>query len=305
MRRIELTVTTTDDSGAVRQEQRTVEPSAVPAPEWGHRIVHMLFTELAATVSERDEPKHNAIANRWIKFPNRPAGFDQYFDIRNSQALWIELANLVMGAEADLISARAFKALEPPQEPPFDDDVAVNDLYIIHDRKITFLNQSVHDLIKVQDLVNRLLHESLGGDLVDAIGPDWERVELTRANVMRGLNLKLTSGVLPQKEFDAITQSLAIPKDTPKGEIARAYRNRLMHHVRPSIDYSMFFSPLESRVGEEVKDASGKVVGRRHAIYAKAPVEYLFQDLQAACSEYLDAIVRMLQSLSVIDILRR
>jgi hypothetical protein len=29
----------------------------------------------------------------------------------------------------------------------------------------------------VQDLVNRLLHESLGGDLVDATKPDWEQTQ--------------------------------------------------------------------------------------------------------------------------------
>jgi hypothetical protein len=265
----------------------------------------MLSTELAATVGERDEPKHNAIARKWLEFPNRPAGIEQYFNIRNSQNLWTELASLVTGAEGDLISAHAFKVLEPPEEPSFSDDIAVNDLWYIHNRKITLLNQSVHDLIKVQDLVNRLLHESLGGDLVDTSGSDWERAELTRSNVLKGLKLRLASGVLSQSEFDTISHALAIPKNTPKGEIARTYRNRLMHHVRPSIDYSMFFSSLDSRIGEEVKDAAGKVVERRHLIYAKPPVEYRFEELHSACYEYLDAIVKMLQELSVIDILRR
>ena len=49
---------------------------------------------------------------------------DKYFDIQNSQALWLELANLIMGAEGDLILAVAFKALEPAQEPSFDDNAA-------------------------------------------------------------------------------------------------------------------------------------------------------------------------------------
>jgi hypothetical protein len=46
-----------------------------------------------------------------------------------------------MGAEADLVLAQAYKALEPRQEPPFEDDLAINDLYYIHDRKMTLLNQ--------------------------------------------------------------------------------------------------------------------------------------------------------------------
>jgi len=41
---------------------------------------------------------------------------------------------------------------------------------------MSLLNQAVQDLIKVQDLVNRLLHESLGGNLVDTAKDDWERL---------------------------------------------------------------------------------------------------------------------------------
>jgi hypothetical protein len=305
MWRIDLAITFTDENGAVRQEQQSIDSSDAPDVSREHRISNILFNELKAAVGERAKTKHNVTARKWRDFPNQPAGFEQYFNIRNSQSLWVELARLVMRAEGDLISAQAFKALEPPEDPSFEDDVAVNDLWLIHDRKVTFLNQSVHGLIKVQELVNRLLHESLDGDLVDAGGPDWEQFELTRANVVKGLSLKRTSGVLSQGEFDAIIRALAIPKNTPKGEVARTYRNRLMHHVRPSIDYSMFYSSLHSRVGEEVKDATGKVVRRRYPIYAKPPVEYQFEELYAACSEYLDAVVKMLQDLSVVDILRR
>jgi hypothetical protein len=42
------------------------------------------------------------------------------FDIENSQALWRELPNLVMGTEADLILAATYKALQPPEVPPFE-----------------------------------------------------------------------------------------------------------------------------------------------------------------------------------------
>jgi hypothetical protein len=89
--------------------------------------------------------------------------------------MWLELSNLIIGAEADLVLAQAFKALEPAQEPPFEDSVAINDLYFIHDRKMNLLNTAVWALLKVEYLVLRLLHESIGGDLVDATLPDWER----------------------------------------------------------------------------------------------------------------------------------
>jgi hypothetical protein len=246
---------------------------------------------------------------------------EEYFNVQNSQAVWLELANLVMGAEGDLILAQTLKALEPPSEPPFSDTTAINDLYYVHDRKMNLLNQSVHAVIKVQDLVNRLLHESLGGDLVDTSKPYWERSQLLRCNVEKGLKAKLAAGLISQLDFDAVTQALAIPENTPKGQTALAYRRRLEHHIRPSVDYSMFFSALEPRAGDELtaadedifrrlglplmRDAQGKLIGRRHSVSARRPVQYRFEELYAACSEYLDALVAMLQQLSQIDILRR
>jgi hypothetical protein len=301
MSRIELTISFTDDSGAIRQERHSVESTYHADLAGEHRVAHILLSELKVSVGEQVEPKHNATASRWLEFPNRPAGLEQYFDIRNSQALWFELASLVMGAEGDLILAQAYKVLEPLQEPSFSDDTAINNLYYVHDRKLTLLNQSVH----AQDLVNRLLHESLGGDLVDTCKLDWERVQLTRANVAKGLMDKLAQKVLSQANFDAINQALDIPKTTPRALTSRTYRNQLMHHIRPSVDYSMFFSAIESRAGEDITNAAGNVIGRRHILRARPPVQYLFKDLYAANSEYLDAIVAMLQKLSQLDILRR
>lgn len=225
-----------------------------------------------------------------------------------------------MGAEADLILAQAFKSLEPPQEPSYD-TAAFNDLYYVHKRKMMFLNQAAHALIKVQELVNRLLHESLGGDLVDTSKPDWERTQLIRSNVEKGLKAKRAAGLISQPDFEAINEALKIPKNTPNGKIARKYRNALMHHIRPSMDYWRLFSSQEPRAGEELtaddedmfrrlgiplmRDAHGKVIARRHSVSARPPVQYPFQDLYAAFSEYLDALVAMLQQLSQIDILRR
>jgi hypothetical protein len=305
MTKVQLKIKFTDRAESARSESLAIETSYPGDLAGEHRVAHNLFAELKVTVGEQAAPKHNAVARQWLDFPRRPVAIDKYFDVQNTQALWLELANLIMGAEGDLILAAAFKALEPPQEPSFDDDAAINDLYYVHDRKITLLNQSVHGLIKVQDLVNRLLHESLGGDLVDTSKTDWERTELTRAKVEKGLAGKRASGVLAQSEFDAISQALEIPRNTPKGEVARTYRNRLMHHVRPSVDYSMFFSALESRAGQDLRDAQGNVIGRRHIVRTRPPVQYRFQDLHAAFSEYLDAVVAMLEKLSQLEILRR
>lgn len=305
MKQIELTITFTDDDGATRDHSFSVAPDYDADTAGEHRLAHILLAELKIMVGKQGPPKHNATARAWLDFPNTPTNITQYFDIENAQAVWRELATLIMGAEGDLILSQAFKALEPLREPPFEDDTAINDLYYLHDRKITLLNQTVHQLVKVQDIVNRLLHESLGGDLVDAGKPDWERTQLMRRNVSKGLETKRAGGGIHKADFDAITQALAVPDNTPHAATSVSYRNRLMHHIRPSVDYSMFYPALQSRAGEEIKDAQGKVIGRRHAIRAREPVQYAYHDLHTSVSEYLDAIVAMLDGLSRIAVLRR
>lgn len=305
MRRIELKLSFTDDDGTTREESHIVETSYEPDATGEHRLAHILATELKVQTGPQREPFHNATAQKWIEFPGRPAYIAEYFDIQNSQALWFELASLVMGAEGDLTLARAYKALEPSQEPPFENDLAINDLYYVHDRKMTLLDQAVQNLVKVQDLVNRLLHESLGGDLVDTSKPNWEKTSLKREPVVKQLESRRAAGAITQTDFDAISVALAIPNSAAGWSIAQSYRNRLMHHVRPSVDYPMFYSALESREGEAIKDAEGKVVGRRHMILARSPVQYTFDQLISAYAEYLDAIVGMLERLSQVEILRR
>jgi hypothetical protein len=157
----------------------------------------------------------------------------------------------------------------------------------------------------VQDLVNRLLHESLGGDLVNTSKPRWEKSQLTRDNVETKLKAKLASGGISQGDYDAIAQALSIPNIVPNAQLAQAYRNRMTHHVRPSVDYSMFFSALESRVGEDIKDAQGNVKGKKFTLRSRPPVDYTFAELRVAYVDYLYGIVAMLEKLSQIDILRR
>jgi hypothetical protein len=305
MRQVELTITFTEDDGTPRQQTFRLQTPRDGNPAGERRVAHHLLAELKVAMRDLRVPKHNVVAGSWLEFPKRRIDFNEYFDVRNSQSLWLELSNLIRDIEHSLDIAQAFKQLEQPEEPPFEDDDAINDLYFIHDRKMAALDRSVYQLIKVQDLVNRLLHESLGGDLVDSTKPSWERTQLTRSNVEIGLRRKHAAGAISKSDFDAITTALQIPKDTPHGDLAITYRRKLMHHIKPSVDYSIFFSGLESREGEEVTDARGDVISRHHVIRSRPPVQYRFGDLHASLTEYLDAIVSMLQKLSEIQILRR
>ena len=110
---------------------------------------------------------------------------------------------------------RPSRPLSQAQELQFEDSVAINDLYFIHDRKMNLLNTAVWALIKLEDLVLRLLHESIGGDLVNAALPDWERRELRREKVLKGLKNKHAAGVLSDDELKAI--SIAVVGLFPSG----------------------------------------------------------------------------------------
>ena len=135
-------------------------------------MAHHLFSELRVAKRDHAQPRHNGIAGGWLEFPKNKIDFSAYFDVRNAQSLWLELSNLVRDIEHSLEMARVFKELQPAEEPSLDDDEAINHLYFLHDRKMEALDRAVYELIKVQDLVNRLMHESLGSDLVDTSKPD-------------------------------------------------------------------------------------------------------------------------------------
>lgn len=71
-------------------------------------------------------------------------------------------------------------------------------------------NRSVYGLIKIQDLINRLLHEAFGGSLVMTDDPEWEKKFLTRENINRGLNQKLVAGELSAQDNRSIDDALRL-----------------------------------------------------------------------------------------------
>src|SRR5580765_3988215 len=164
MRQVEITLTFTDEDGTSRPYTLRLQTPRDGTPEGEARVAHHLFSELRVAMRDQPVPKHNAAAGHWLQFPKTKIDFSQFLDVRNSHSLWLELSNLVRGIEHDLEMAQAFKELEPAEEPPFENDEAINSLYFLHDRKMRALDRAVYQLIKVQDIVNRLLHESLGGD---------------------------------------------------------------------------------------------------------------------------------------------
>jgi hypothetical protein len=144
MRQVDITLTFVDEDGKTRPHTLHIETPRGGSAEGEARVVHHLFSELRVAMRDQPEPKHNETVAKWLEFPSKPREFDitDYFDVRNSQSLWLELSNLVRGIEYDLEMARAFKELESAQVPDFEDDAAINNLYFLHARKMNALESS-------------------------------------------------------------------------------------------------------------------------------------------------------------------
>ena len=220
------------------------------------------------------------------------------FDARNTENLWLEIANTLANIRFQLAQSRAYKALEPPPNPA--DRRSEQLRYYAHFAKMNHLDLAVFGLAKIQDLTVRLLFENFGGDKfipVDQSDPDWEK-KLTLKEARKGLKARLDSGELPQSDYDQIVGALDEPSKSSHQATVVLYRNRLAHRIRASVDYSELFTELEDRVGMAIFDSAGKEKGRQFAIKARpSKPDFAFMDLYSALLDYLKHVIEMLTRL--------
>ena len=180
---------------------------------------------------------------------------------------WLEISNTFADLRFLLPQAKAYKDLEPPNSNPVTDPLCT----YLHYQKMYMLNLAVFQLVKLQDLIVRLLQESFSGELipVDYNDDEWER-KLTMREAKKGLNALLQQGKIAGQEHQLILDALAIPSKSPHRETVISYRNRMTHGIRPSVDYAELFTEFESRAGTPVIDPStGKQTGVKYAIHGK------------------------------------
>src|SRR6266568_5920776 len=99
MRNVEITLTFADEDGTARPHTLRLQTPREGSPEGEARIADHLFSELCVAMREQPLPKHNAGAGSWLQFPQSKIDFSEYFDVRNSQSLWLELSNLIRRSE--------------------------------------------------------------------------------------------------------------------------------------------------------------------------------------------------------------
>ena len=225
----------------------------------------------------------------------------QYLDVANTDNLWMEIFNTLADVRFLMAQSVAYKELEPPIEQ--DDRKSIQTRYYSHFAKMYAFNLAIYGTVKIQDLVVRMLFENFGATLikVDPTKPDWER-DLTLGKALGGLETRLHSGELSKPEYSQIVKALNIPYKSKSQEMLIAYRNRLVHRIRPSVDYPELFTALQDRIGTEIRDHTGKVIGRRIAVLSTpTKPDYYFRDLYEAALNYLEHVVQMLDELKKVQ----
>jgi hypothetical protein len=297
--RLELSRDNVD--GPVNAIEETISSEYETRPDWENRLGRELAAEFQKAIrfheylSEVPDVDVDLVDAQPINFAHPK----QFFSAGNTQGLWLEIHNTLADVRFLLARARAYKSVEPSGSGT-DDMKALR--YYAHFSKMHNLNLAVLGMVKIQDLVVRLLFENFGGDLikVDQAEDDWE-ADLTMQKARRGLKERLDSGNLEQSEYDQIKRALDVPSTSTHQATVVAYRNGIVHRLRPSVDYPSLFTPLEDRVGQPIFDASGKQTGRKYSMWGlPTKPEYCFADLYSPLLDYLKHVIEMLTLLKAI-----
>jgi hypothetical protein len=267
-------------------------------------LARELFAELRKAISFQDLKSPlpdlgDTLLESPLTAPAIPAGPMAFFDLLNRPAIWLEISNTFVELRFLLPQAKPYKDLEPKDSNPVTDPLCV----YLHYQKMYMLNLAVFQLVKIQDLVVRLLQESFSGELisVDYNNDEWER-KLTLKEAKKGLNALLLKGKLTNQEYQFIADALDIPSKSPYQDTIVRYRHHLTHRIRLSVDYSELFTEVEDRAGRPITEpTTGKETGKIYPIRGgKSKPEFLFADLYAALSDYMGYVAQMLKALKAI-----
>ncbi len=260
-------------------------------------LAREMFAELRKAVSLADY--HKSLPETDDLMESRGGGRRAdpmaFLDIMNIPAMWQEINNTFLGLRYLLGQAKAYKDLEPTNSTPMSDSLCA----YLHFEKLHNLNLAMFLIVKIQDLVVRLLHEGFSGKLieVDYDEEGWEK-DLRFHDAKLGLKRLLDSGQLDRLEHNEIMDALDFPTKSTSKNLIIKYRNRLAHGILASVDYPQIFTHVQNRAGEVMRDASGNVRARRYSIGSgPSKPELTFAELYIAMVEYMSRTADMLNAL--------
>jgi hypothetical protein len=293
-----LDVTITNETGAVTGEY-TIE--CVNRPGLDVEKYDSLYTiNLIRTVAER----HHYLDDFVELSPLSMASVAVYMTdpvrvmhLNNVNELWFEIENLMRSARLNFASSRMLKQLEDEQVG--NTDLAINARFDLHLDKMEKFHQAVFEMIRVEDLIVRLVFEFFGDQFirVDTSKPDWEK-KLTWDRMKVELNKRGKPHKNPHPALEAMGETeyqtlMHLVRSYRCSEVLALtkYRDIRTHRVSPSVDHPELAVTLKSETGVGVGASAQKL---------QCQPEYRFLDLYEQATKVYRHLAKVLLRLNEI-----
>lgn len=218
-----------------------------------------------------------------------------YEDRTNTRAVWMDIVNNLLHVRSLLAQSMSYDEQERLHLAS-DEPEAENLSWHSHMNKLERFDLAVGNLGKTRDLVARLIFERLGAMLLDRSKSGWQR-KLKLETIREGLSerTKTPANLLSDAEYKEL---VGILDDFLSAQRTREYRNRVTHHVKPSVDRGELYAHLESREATEILDGNGQVKGWTKGFGGIPSVaEYSFADLYGDAVQNFQHYISLLQRL--------
>jgi hypothetical protein len=233
------------------------------------------FEDIFATMPQ---PPDFAIQSKQIRSPQN---HQDLINAMNADGMWMEIHNSFTAAVFELALAKAYKNSEPPG--------TAKEYFYCHDQKVARLNRAIFFLYKIQDLIVRLMYESLGDSLiaVDQSKKLWEK-DLTMEALKDGFKRLRKNGVLSQVDHDAIAKPIHTLRGLAAWHTVEDYRHRAVHRIMPSVDHQELSPIFQNRIGKPVTHPLTGKPGRVYSIRVQhLKPDFTFDEIYKPALAYL------------------
>jgi hypothetical protein len=221
-----------------------------------------------------------------------------YEDRTNTRAVWMDIVNTLLHVRSLLAQSMSYDEQERLHLASGEPE-AENLSWHSHMNKLERFDVAVGSLGKTCDLVARLIFERLGAMLLDRSKPGWQ-LSLKLKAIRKGLSDRTVppANLLSVMEYQELVGILDDFLSTEPAQRTRHYRNRVTHHIKPSVDRRELYSHLESRETTPVLDENGQVKGWTKGFGGISSVaEYsfacLYQDAVQNFQHYISLLQRL------------
>lgn len=282
MGKIQLTLAAKGNAIVNKDQEFEIDlPEAADLDYAANWLMYWLSTELKVENIWQDYlnrlPNPKSIEVEEIKV--RTTLSSKYYDDMNAAMAWLETYNQLLAARTHLARARAYKTIEAEYDG--------NQMHAIHERKMTEFHHAVRNIKKIEDMMIRLVFESLGASLKDVkrqsqpffltwiskvlrflkvnsnLDADlpFEVVDRSRDEWERNLSLDKVKPALKQRGINDRLKNMDDAEYIELRSIVGAlnhranqklwdfwqYRHKLEHRLPQSVDYAYLYLSFEDR----------------------------------------------------------